>query len=145
MILKAICISEKTGTIKYPVENANVTIKEGIVGDAHGKKKDKQITILSDLSIKKFEEKIGQKISYGESAENLVVSELKVENCPIGTKIKIGDSVILEVKGIGKEIRDECPSYPKYKVCPTAEEGLFLKVLEGGKIKINDKVEILGA
>ena len=143
MKIKAICTSEKRGTIKYPKTKAKLKKNWGIVGDAHADNWEKQVTILSEESLRKFEKKYDVKIEYGESAENLVVTKLDPSEAPIGTKFEIGSGIILEVTKIGKEITDDCPSYDKYKCCPTAEEGLFLKVLKGGTIEVGDEVVIL--
>ena len=143
MKILAICISENRGTIKYPQKTGILKKNWGIVGDAHADKWDKQVTILSKKSIEKFNKRYNINIKYGESAENLVVSRIDPDNCPAGTQLRIGEESLLEVTKIGKEITDDCPSFDKYKCCPTAEKGLFLKVIKGGKIKVDDKVEIV--
>ncbi len=143
MRVLAICISENRGTIKYPQKQVTLKKNWGIVGDAHADNWDKQVTILTKKSIEKYNKRYNINIDYGESAENLVISDMDPDDCPIGTKIKIGDKAILEVTKIGKKVTDDCPSYEKYNCCPTAEEGLFLKVLKGGEIKVDDKVEFV--
>ncbi|TYB31834.1 MAG: MOSC domain-containing protein [Candidatus Mcinerneyibacterium aminivorans] len=143
MKLLAICTSKKRGTFKYPQKEAILKKNWGIVGDAHADKWEKQVTILSQKSIEKFNKRYNINIEYGESAENLVVSNLDPANCPVGTKIEIGNGVLLEVTKIGKDITDDCPGFDKYGCCPTAEEGLFLKVVKGGKIKVEERVEII--
>lgn len=139
----ATCISEKRGTIKKTVDRIKLKANWGIVGDAHADNWHKQVSILSQKSINKFNNKYDINIDYGESAENIVVSNLNPNKIKIGTVVLVGKKVLLEVTQIGKEITDDCPLYDKYKCCPTAEEGFFLKVLKGGEVTAGDNVEII--
>ena len=49
--LKGICISEKRGTEKHEVPEAEIKVDWGIEGDAHGGKWHRQISLLSDEKI----------------------------------------------------------------------------------------------
>ena len=51
--VRAICISERRGTQKHCIEKADFTTDWGIVGDAHGGKWHRQISLL-----KNFERKV---------------------------------------------------------------------------------------
>lgn len=143
MKVLAICTSKERGTIKHPQKEAILKKNWGILGDAHADKWEKQVTILSEKSIEKFNKSFNINIEYGESAENLIVRGIDPKNIPVGNRLEIGDKALLELTKIGKEVTDDCPNYDKYQCCPTAEEGLFFKVLKSGKIKVDDKVKIL--
>jgi len=137
----SISISPEKGTAKTAVDSCIIETDFGIKGDAHAGS-EAQVTILPESSLKKYERLTGMKIVAGECSENMVVSGLDTECCPPGTEIRVGKDVVMEVIRIGKDVRDECPAYGRLRVCPVAEEGLFLKVLNGGDVCVGDKVEV---
>ena len=53
----AICISEKKGTQKKPIESARLVEEWGIEGDAHVGKWHRQVSMLSFEKIEAFREK----------------------------------------------------------------------------------------
>ena len=58
--IEAICISEKKGTVKRPVEEALLVEEFGIRGDAHAGKWHRQVSILGYEKIKEFNEQGGK-------------------------------------------------------------------------------------
>lgn len=54
----AICISEKKGTQKKPIESARLVEEWGIEGDAHVGKWHRQVSMLSFKRLKHFERKV---------------------------------------------------------------------------------------
>ena len=67
----AICISEKRGTAKFEIPQAEVKVDWGIVGDAHGGNWHRQISLLSFEKIEAFRSK-GANVDFGAFGENLV-------------------------------------------------------------------------
>ena len=57
--------------------------------------------------------------------------------------VKVGEKVILTVTQIGKECHSRCAIYYQAGDCVMPREGIFAEVLQGGKIKVGDKLEIL--
>ena len=53
-VIKAINISERRGTVKTPVESAQLRVNHGIVGDAHAGDWHRQISLLAQESIDKM-------------------------------------------------------------------------------------------
>ncbi len=138
-ILLSINISEKRGEKKKPVREANVTM-EGIEGDAHAGKWHRQISLLGEESIERMKEK-GIEINYGDFAENLTIRGISFRNIRKGTKIRIGE-VILEVTQIGKRCHEDCEIKKKVGKCVMPKEGVFARVITGGKIKVGDRVMV---
>lgn len=98
----AICISEKKGTQKKPIESARLVEEWGIEGDAHVGKWHRQVSMLSFEKIEAFREK-GADVDFGAFGENLVVEGFDLSKVLVGTKFQIGEA-ILELTQIGKRM-----------------------------------------
>ena len=68
----AVCISEKKGTQKHPVEEAEFVEDWGIKNDAHAGKWHRQVSLLSYDKIEAFRAR-GAEVEDGAFGENLVV------------------------------------------------------------------------
>ena len=132
--VKAICISEKRGTPKYPVREADITEDWGIEGDAHGGKWHRQISLIANEKVKQFAE-----VEYGAFGENIVTEGIDLSSLDVGTRLIIGD-VVLEITQIGKDCHDRCAIYERMGDCIMPREGVFAKVIKGGHIKENDSI-----
>lgn len=137
----AICTSEKKGTLKSPVPQAEFKVDHGIVGDAHAGNWHRQISLLSFEKIEEFRTK-GAKIDFGAFGENLVVSGFDLRNLPVGSQFVIGD-VLLEMTQIGKECHSHCAIYNQTGSCIMPTQGVFAKVLKGGIVKEGDEISLL--
>ena len=142
-IIRAICISERRGTKKQEVLQAELKEKWGIVGDAHAGDWHRQVSLLSQEKIEAFRSK-GADVAYGDFGENLVVEGFDLAALPTGTRLKIGDAV-LEVTQIGKECHSHCEIYQRMGECIMPKEGIFARVLHGGCIEKGDEVECIPA
>ncbi|MCX7987818.1 MAG: MOSC domain-containing protein [Thermodesulfovibrio sp.] len=132
-------ISQKKGTTKNPVLEVEVIENYGIKGDAHADSNwHRQISLLSITSIEKMKDK-GFELNFGDFAENVTVEGFEVKDLSVGTKLKIGE-VILEISQIGKSCHSKCEIFKAVGDCIMPKEGVFAKVLKGGKIKVGDEV-----
>ena len=68
--LIAICISEKKGTQKVPVESAVLRVNHGIEEDAHAGNWHRQVSLLGLEKIEAFRER-GADVDFGAFGENL--------------------------------------------------------------------------
>jgi MOSC domain-containing protein YiiM len=138
----AVNISEKRGEKKKPVNEATLRAGRGIEEDAHAGDWHRQVSLLSLSSFDKMRS-LGADVKYGDFAENISVGGIDVVTLPIGTKIRIGEA-LLEVTQIGKTCHDQgCAIRKQVGTCVMPTEGIFAKVLESGKIKTGDRVEVL--
>jgi len=138
----AICTSEKKGTAKYMVQEATLIENYGIEGDAHAGKWHRQVSLLALEKIEDFNNK-GANVDFGAFGENLVISGIKLNELPVGQKIQIGE-VELEVTQIGKECHTRCAIYYRVGQCIMPTNGIFTRVLKGGKVKVNDECRLIG-
>lgn len=139
--IAAICISEKRGTQKHPVESAVIKEGWGIEGDAHGGNWHRQISLLSYEKIEVFRRK-GAKVDSGAFGENLIVRGIDFSSLPVGTCFRIGE-VLLELTQIGKECHSHCQIYEKMGECIMPREGVFARVIAGGQIHVGEEVEVI--
>ncbi len=137
----AICISEKKGVQKSPVDFAVLLEDWGIEGDAHGGKWHRQVSLLSFEKIEDFRAK-GADVDFGAFGENLVVEGFDLRKIPVGSRFQIGD-VLLELTQIGKECHSHCAIFHAVGDCIMPREGVFTKVLKGGSIKVGDEIQLL--
>lgn len=133
-----ICISEKRGTEKHEIQEANLVKDWGIEGDAHGGKWHRQVSLLSFEKIEAFRAK-GAEVDFGAFGENLIIEGYDLRTLPVGTRFQIGD-VVLELTQIGKECHSHCQIYQRMGDCIMPREGVFTEVIESGHIKVGDEI-----
>ena len=138
----SINISREKGTKKEPVQEAIVIENYGIQEDAHaGSHWHRQISLLSYESIQKMKDK-GLSLKPGDFAENITTEGIDLLDLPIGAKLQIGE-VILEVTQHGKSCHTKCQIFKIVGDCIMPKEGIFVKVIKGGKIKLGDEIKRL--
>jgi MOSC domain-containing protein YiiM len=140
--IKAISISQKRGTQKSNVPQAEVRVDFGIVGDAHAANWHRQVSLLAVESIDKMVE-MGAKVSPGNFAENVTTEGIELLKLPVESKLKVGEDVELEITQIGKECHSQCEVFEQVGDCVMPREGIFAKVTKGGLIKVGDIIEVL--
>lgn len=137
----AICISEKRGGAKRPVSQAVMKEDMGIEGDAHAGRWHRQVSLLSSERIEEFR-RGGPELLPGAFGENLVTSGLDLRQLEVGSRLQIGFAV-LELTQIGKECHDRCAIYEALGDCIMPREGVFGRVLRGGRIRVGDEIRPL--
>lgn len=136
--IRAISISKNKGTKKQNVPKAILKENFGIVGDAHAGS-GRQVSLLSEESIDKMRAR-GLEVAPGDFAENITTKGIDLLGLGIGTKMKIGETAVLEVSQIGKECHRRCSIYYQAGDCVMPREGVFAKVVNGGGIKVGDDI-----
>ena len=138
----AVCKSKKKGIKKEPV--AEVLIKEdyGVIGDAHADcLTHRQVSLLAIESIDKMRNQ-GLDLKPGDFAENITTRGIDLVSLPVGTRITVGDDVILEMTQIGKECHTACAIRRQVGDCIMPKEGIFTRVIRGGHVKAGNPVRI---
>lgn len=142
MKIESIAISKKKGTRKTQVEETELIADHGLEGDAHAGPWHRQVSFLSSESIRKARDK-GLDVTFGDFAENIATSGIDWLKVPIGTRIRVGDTALVEITQIGKECHNKCAIYYMAGDCIMPREGIFARVLTGGKIRKGDLLTIL--
>jgi len=78
----------------------------------------------------------------GDFAENITTQGIDWVSLPIGTRITVGDRVVLEMTQIGKECHAACAIRKQVGDCIMPREGIFARVIRGGDVKAGDPIKI---
>ena len=135
----AVCISKSKGVRKRDIRECRVTPNHGLEGDAHAGKWHRQVSLLAKESIDRFNAQ-GYSIDCGGFGENLTTEGIDLISLPIGTKLKIGSEVLLEVTQIGKVCHRPCAIFRNTGDCILPKAGIFARVLTGGTVKVGDEI-----
>ena len=138
----AVCKSEEKSTKKKAVAEGILKEDYGLEGDAHADCcTHRQVSLLAMESIDKMK-KLGFEVGPSDFAENLTTQGMELVSLPIGTKISIGNGVLLEVTQIGKECHSGCAIYQEIGKCVMPKEGIFARVIHGGSVRAGDDIRI---
>jgi MOSC domain-containing protein YiiM len=135
-------ISEKKGEKKHNIGAGRALIQQGLENDAHIGMAIRQISLLASESIEKIRQK-GLNVHYGDFAENLTTEGIELFTLPLGTKLKVGKDVLLEVTQIGKTCLTPCAIYHAVGDCVMPKEGIFVRVLSEGLISAGDEIIVI--
>lgn len=138
----SIAVSEKKGTRKKPVDKAYVVEDHGLQEDAHAGPWGRQVSFLAAESIGESQLR-GLEVGFGDFAENIATEGIDWKNVPVGSRVKLGESVVVEITQIGKECHKKCAIYYQAGDCIMPREGVFGRVLRGGWIRSGDAVEFI--
>ena len=133
------------GIPKYPIES--VYIKEGgLQGDGHNHEKHyrpNQAVSLQDIERLVDLRQEGYKIYAGATGENLTVSNLDVNNLPVGTRLKFSGGVEIELS----KIRQPCYVLdsidPRLKSDILGRCGYYAKVIKEGLVSVYETIQIV--
>jgi molybdopterin adenylyltransferase len=137
--IRAISISNEKGVAKRNVPAAELRADFGLVGDAHAGSGARQVSLLDMASIDELRQK-GVDISAGDFAENLTVEGIALPSLGVGHRLRIGDVVELEVTQLGKRCHGRCRIYEKLGDCIMPRQGVFARVVTGGRVQVGDAV-----
>ncbi|MCW3489505.1 MOSC domain-containing protein [Dethiobacter alkaliphilus] len=140
--ITAVSISRKKGMRKTNVDKAYLEVEYGIQGDAHAGDWHRQVSLLAKESIEKMQ-RMGLDVKAGDFAENLTTEGIELVTLPVGTKLSVGNEVLLEVTQIGKICHDRCAIYYQAGDCVMPKEGIFVRVLTAGHIVPEDEITII--
>jgi len=149
-------LSRKKHVPKTPVLEIELRPDFGVLGDAHAGPGIRQVSLLAVESIERQKQALsksgaagitcpqgGELLMPGGFAENLTTQGLAVSTIPIGTRLRIGDAVILEISKIGKECHQHCAIFHALGDCVMPREGVFARVIRGGIVRPDDEINIV--
>lgn len=139
--IHSIAISVDRGTLKQEVPEAELVENFGIKGDGHAGDWGRQVTLLDRASVQKANREHGLKVGPGGFAENILIDGMNLARLRVGGRIKLGDSVVVEVSQIGKEDHPSVVTEKYDGVSLLPHEGLFCRVITGGKIRKGDPAQ----
>ena len=85
----------------------------------------------------------GLDVTFGDFAENIATTGVDWKTIPVGTQMRLGKTVRVEITQIGKECHNKCAIYYQAGDCIMPKEGVFAKVIKGGVIECGDQIQIV--
>ena len=140
--VKAVCISERKGTMKHEVPEIKVRLKHGIEGDAHAGDWHRQISLLAEESVDTMRAVCPIALDSGIFAENINTRGIELRTLPVGTRLRVGETE-LEVTQIGKQCHNDCEIKRATGKCVMPTEGIFAVVVKEGRVQAGDEIEVL--
>ena len=120
----AVNISETKGVPKDTIEKGYFEVDCGLKGDAHAGAWHRQVSLLGMESVNKMKQKGLADLETGSFAENITTEGIILFELPVGTKLKIGET-LMEVTQIGKECHaGVCDTAKNRRLCH-AKRGYF--------------------
>ncbi|MCX5866729.1 MAG: MOSC domain-containing protein [Proteobacteria bacterium] len=139
----AVCRSEKKGTRKEAGTEGVLRENHGLVEDAHAcPEGHRQVSLLAMESIEKMK-KLGYAVGPGDFAENLTTEGINLCSLPVSTRLHIGKDIVLEITQIGKECHAGCAIMQETGKCIMPREGIFARVIRGGRVSAGDRIKIV--
>ena len=139
--VRAVCISEKKGTEKHPVESVTLRVDWGIEGDAHAGAWHRQVSLLSSEKVDAFNAR-GAEAGVGAFGENILTEGIDLRALPVDSFLEIGEC-LLKVSQIGKACHSHCAIHDRVGDCIMPREGIFAEVVRGGVVKAGDEIRTL--
>jgi len=136
-----ISVSDKKGDRKINIDEVEITAGAGIKGDAHSTS-ERPLSLLPLESFAKVNHP-ELDIHPGDFAENITTNGLDYNSITIGSRLKLGDGIEIEVIQIGKICHNDCIIKQKVGDCIMPREGVFAKVSKGGLLRQGDTIKIL--
>jgi MOSC domain-containing protein YiiM len=134
--------SEKKTVRKNRVDEAELVFDRGLAGDAHAGDWHRQVSLLAQESIDKMVAK-GLDVGPADFAENITTLGIDLMNLPVGSRLSIGEDVVLEISQIGKLCHTKCAIYYQAGDCVMPREGVFAVVRSPGRVRVDDVVTVL--
>lgn len=141
--VRAVCTSERKGTRKTPVDGPiTIVAQHGVEGDAHAGHWHRQVSLLAWESIAKARAR-GLDVKEGDFAENITTEGINLMALPLGTQVRIGPDVLLELSQQGKVCHKRCAIFYLAGDCIFPREGIFFVALKGGQVRAGDTIEVV--
>lgn len=85
----------------------------------------------------------GLDVHEGDFGENFTTQGINLLSLPLGTQLKIGNGVLVEISQIGKVCHTRCAIYYLAGECIFPHEGIFGVVLQGGEVHTGDDIQVV--
>jgi MOSC domain-containing protein YiiM len=138
----AVCRSHSKGERKRNIGGGELLADWGLKDDAHAGGGHRQLSLLAKESIDKMVA-MGLNVGPGDFAENLTTEGIELMSLPIGSRLRVGRTILLEITQIGKECHNRCSIYYQAGDCVMPKEGVFAVIKSGGTVAEGDPITIV--
>jgi len=140
-VIIAVCASQRRLDPKRDMGEGYLREGYGLEGDAHAGLSEREVSLLAWESIERLNKEHGVEAGPGDFAENLTTQGIDLVSLPLGTRLRTGEAV-LEVVQIGKPPHvAHTYNFQGLSILPT--EGIFCRVIEGGRVRKGDEIAVL--
>jgi MOSC domain-containing protein YiiM len=123
---------------------ATLEPSQGIVGDRKGSSGERQINVMSTETLAQLSND-GFHTAPGEMGEQLVISNIPINQFATGTRLRIGAEAVIEVV----KPRTGCARFEHIQRCSRSDVagrlGVMARVLSGGRISVGESVIVDGS
>lgn len=142
-LLSSIVYSPHPGSYnRRPLEEARLVAGYGIENDRKGGHPKRNLNIMDQETLALLDAE-GIPAGPGVLGENLILSGVQLDQHPPGTRIRIGDDVVVE----SVEPRTGChkliPVDARLPAAGDGRLGVMARVVEGGTVRVGDAVTVL--
>ena len=140
--LKAIAIKKRPRADMEVIDNAQITVANGIVGDFRGSQRGRQVTIMSESAWQRACREIEAELPWTFRRANLLVDDIEFDASWIGKSLRIGETELV-VTGETDPCSRMDAQQPGLTAALTPEwrGGICCDVVKPGVIKIGDQLE----
>ena len=136
----AVCRSKRRVDPKEDIGAGELRAGYGLVGDAHAGLSPRQVSLLALESIERANQEHGISAGPGSFAENITTQGIDLLSLRVGNRLRVGPT-LLEVIQLGKPpSAAHTYNFQGVSILPT--EGVFCRVLKGGRVKIGDEIAL---
>lgn len=141
MKVVALKLKDEDGHINY-LRQTIIDKELGMIGEFSKREKNRQISLLSERVRDLIDEEEFEGLCLFRFYENITIRGLEAKNIGIGERLQIGETV-QEVTSIGKRCFKECKLIQSGERCELFMNVIFIKVIKGGFVKIDDPASSL--
>jgi len=127
---------------RVPLERTTLVENHGITGDRKGGSGQRQLNVMHAEALAELQAE-GFKTSPGEMGEQLVIAGIEPSALTMGTRLKIGETAVIEVN----IPRTGCGRFEhiqgKVKQQAAGRLGVLATVTTGGTIAVGDEVRVI--
>jgi MOSC domain-containing protein YiiM len=127
---------------RVPLQEATLSVKNGIEGDLKGKQPDRQLNVMTREVLDQLAAE-GFQTAPGEMGEQIVVSGLDMNTLSAGDQVQIGDEARIEII----KPRTGCDRFEHIQgLSPSLVQGrmgMMAKVVAPGVIRVGDSIKVL--
>ena len=140
--IKAIAIKNRPRVEMQAIDDAQITVANGIQGDFRGGQRGRQVTIMSESAWQKVCRELDTELPWTVRRANLLVDDIEFDATWIGKILRVGE-VELVVTGE----TDPCSRMDEQQrgltaaLTPQWRGGISCDVIRPGTIKIGDQIE----
>lgn|SRR5262249_25667186 len=129
---------------RVPLERARLAEFRGIEDDLKGGAGERQLNVMCAEVLESLCGE-GFRVEPGQMGEQLVIAGVPAESLAVGTRVRIGETAVIEVTlpRTGCDRFEHIQGKPRQSVA--GRLGVMARVLTGGEIAVGDAVAVLAA